>query len=177
MKNLDILNIYVANLGLYNEGELVGSWIQLPVDDEEIERILKEIGINDGYEEWFIADFEKYISDIEVSEYSNIYELNELVRPIADIVETEEELDILNAIIDITGDLDSALIKLRAQDYAIYDNCISMEDVAEQVVEETGLLHGIPAFLANFFDYEAFGRYLEYDNYVYIGKGRYIYVM
>ena len=38
----DILKVYVANLGKYNEGELVGDWISLPVENEELEKFLSE---------------------------------------------------------------------------------------------------------------------------------------
>lgn len=34
--NTNILSIFVTNLGKYNEGELVGEWLELPATDEEI---------------------------------------------------------------------------------------------------------------------------------------------
>ena len=54
-----MMNIYLTNLGKYNEGELVGEWVQLPISDEELQEVFKRIGI-DGkeYEEYFIADYE-----------------------------------------------------------------------------------------------------------------------
>lgn len=57
-----MLKIYLTNLGKYNEGYLVGKWVELPATDEELEEAKKEIGINQQYEEWFITDYE---SDIE----------------------------------------------------------------------------------------------------------------
>ena len=35
-------SVYVANLGKYNEGELVGGWISLPVPEGELDRFLEE---------------------------------------------------------------------------------------------------------------------------------------
>lgn len=32
-----ILNIWIGNLGKYNEGELKGDWIELPVSEETLE--------------------------------------------------------------------------------------------------------------------------------------------
>lgn len=29
-----MMNIYLTNLGKYNEGELVGEWVQLPISNE-----------------------------------------------------------------------------------------------------------------------------------------------
>ena len=51
------ISIYLTNLGKYNEGELVGEWVELPVDDN-FEQAFQDIGINDEYEEWFITDYE-----------------------------------------------------------------------------------------------------------------------
>ncbi|MEE7988226.1 antirestriction protein ArdA, partial [Clostridioides difficile] len=31
-----MLNIYITNLGKYNEGELIGEWAELPVNEEEL---------------------------------------------------------------------------------------------------------------------------------------------
>ena len=41
------MRIYIANLGKYNEGELVGAWFTPPVDFEEVK---ERIGLNDEYE-------------------------------------------------------------------------------------------------------------------------------
>lgn len=40
------MRIYIANLGKYNEGELVGAWFTPPVDFEEVK---ERIGLNDEY--------------------------------------------------------------------------------------------------------------------------------
>lgn len=57
-----MLNIYIANLGKYNEGELVGKWVKLPCYN--LKEVLKQIGVIEGttYEEYAIHDYE---SDIE----------------------------------------------------------------------------------------------------------------
>ena len=35
-----MLNIFVNNLGKYNEGEFVGDWLKLPKEVDEIEKFL-----------------------------------------------------------------------------------------------------------------------------------------
>ena len=40
------MRIYIANLGKYNEGELVGAWFTPPVDFEEVK---ERISLNDEY--------------------------------------------------------------------------------------------------------------------------------
>ena len=37
------MKVYVANLGRYNEGELVGAWFTPPIDEEEM---AERIGLN-----------------------------------------------------------------------------------------------------------------------------------
>jgi hypothetical protein len=37
------IRIYVANLAKYNDGFLVGEWIDLPMDEDELEAKLDEI--------------------------------------------------------------------------------------------------------------------------------------
>ena len=40
---MDDMQVYIANLGKYNEGELVGAWFTFPIDFEEVkEKILKK---------------------------------------------------------------------------------------------------------------------------------------
>lgn len=38
-----MLNGYITNLGKYNEGELVGKWIEFPITEAELEEVLEEI--------------------------------------------------------------------------------------------------------------------------------------
>ena len=58
-----MLKIFLTNLGKYNEGYLVGKWVELPCDDLETE--METIGVGEApYEEYFITDYE---SDFGVS--------------------------------------------------------------------------------------------------------------
>lgn len=53
------VKVWVGNLGKYNEGNLVGKWIELPIDEDDLEKVLESIGIdNEEYEEIFIADYD-----------------------------------------------------------------------------------------------------------------------
>lgn len=37
------INIYIAYLAKYNEGKLIGEWITLPTDDDDLEQCLREV--------------------------------------------------------------------------------------------------------------------------------------
>lgn len=41
-----MMNIYLTNLGKYNEGFLIGEWVSLPISNEDIKNVLKRIKIS-----------------------------------------------------------------------------------------------------------------------------------
>ncbi|MCM0743264.1 antirestriction protein ArdA, partial [Clostridioides difficile] len=41
------MRVYIANLGKYNEGYLVGDWFAFPIDEEDV---TERIGLNERYE-------------------------------------------------------------------------------------------------------------------------------
>ena len=48
---IDDMAVYIANLGKYNEGYLVGAWFTFPIDEEDVK---EKIGLNEQYEEYAI---------------------------------------------------------------------------------------------------------------------------
>lgn len=154
-----MLKIYLTNLGKYNEGELIGKWIELPISDEDLEQVKKEIGINEQYEEWFITDFDTDISGLQVGEYDNLSELNEIAERIDALDDGERE--IVEALMNDGYTLEDAIGAL--DDCIFYSDCNSMEDVAYQIVNECGYLENVPDTVARYFDYEAFGRDLDIE--------------
>ncbi|OTO01278.1 antirestriction protein ArdA [Enterococcus sp. 5B3_DIV0040] len=73
------INIFLTNLGRYNEDHLVGNWYSLLMTKEERQQAFKDIEIGsprwDGgvYEEWFITDYE---APFTIDEYDNLEILN-----------------------------------------------------------------------------------------------------
>ena len=148
-----MMNIYLTNLGKYNEGELVGEWVQLPISNEELQKVFERIGINEEYEEYFITDYE--CDFYEIGEYENIDTLNEIAEKIDNLDEEQEQ--VVKVLMSECGyDLDGAIEKAESGDYRIYSDCDSMTDVAYAVVEEYGYLDNVPETVARYFDYEAF---------------------
>ena len=158
-----IISVFLTNLGKYNEGELIGEWVSLPIDENELAIVRERIGINEEYEEEFLTDWESPIKALceYIGEYSNIEALNELARQLVDI--PENDYPILNAIYDITGDFDSMLNKYADGDYRVFDGCYSMEAVAITYLEETGAFQGLPSFIESYFDYESLGRDMAFE--------------
>lgn len=149
------MKIYLINLGKYNEGELIGEWVELPVSQEELQKVFERIGINEEYEEYFITDYE--CDFYEVGEYENLDTLNEIAERIEEL--DKEESKVVKALMSELGyTLDEAIEKTNNGDYRMYYDCDSMTDIAYQVVEECGYLENVPDNVARHFDYESFGR-------------------
>ena len=156
-----MMKIYLTNLGKYNEGQLVGEWVELPVSQEELKEVFERIGI-DGkeYEEYFITDYE--CDFYQIGEYENLDTLNEIAERIEEL--DEEESKVVKALMSELGyTLDEAIEKVNNGDYRIYSDCDDMTDIAYQVVEECEYLNNVPNNVARYFDYEEFGRDLRIE--------------
>ena len=56
---MTVFEVYITNLGKYAEGQIVGETLKFPATTEEVQSLLKNIGV-DGvrYEEFFITAFD-----------------------------------------------------------------------------------------------------------------------
>ena len=109
-----ILEAYVTNLGKYNEGRLAGAPLNFPTTTEEVQALLKRIGV-DGvrYEEIFITDFESDILGLydHLGEYESIDELNHLAHLLSGM--DDDELAKLEAVMDRSEEHTSELQSQR----------------------------------------------------------------
>lgn len=163
------MQVYVANLDKYNEGELVGAWFSPPIDYEEME---ERIGLNGEYEEYAIHDYEL---PFEISEYTSISEINRLCELVMEL----EGSPILNVLKEIQGMWFGSLEELleHVEDIQCYGDCDSMEDIARYYVEETGQLGEVPSNLQNYIDYQSLGRDMEIEgNYLVTSHGVFEYL-
>lgn len=95
---IDDMQVYIANLGKYNEGELVGDWFSFPLDEEVI---AERIGLNAEYEEYAIHDTDNF--PMEISEYTSIEELNRIYEQLEEL--PDYLLDDLDSFISCYGSL------------------------------------------------------------------------
>jgi len=160
---------FVTNLGKYNEGELVGEWVKFPTSAEEMKRMFERIGINEQYEEWFITDYECPISGTYdmLGEYENLDALNYFAARLDEMPEYEkekfvaimeggcDEVSSLKDLINLTYNLDC---------YDFIEGVCDNDDLGRYYVEDSGIYDTKSmGALANYIDYEQFGRDVAMD--------------
>lgn len=152
------MKAYITNLGKYNEGYLVGKWIDFPIDEDDFKKELENIGVKENtmYEEWFITDYDCSLFDMydAFGEYPSIDDINEVAEAL------EDHEDELSALLEVCSYAD-ALEYLENDDYTFYEG-MTLEDVAYEIVEEC---YNLPEIAQRYFDYKAFARDLSFDGY------------
>ena len=148
----------------YNEGELVGKWIDFPIDEDDFQYELESIGVKENtmYEEWFITDYDCSLFDMydAFGEYPSIDDINEVAEALED---HESEFTALMEVCSYTD----ALGYLESETYTFYEG-MTLEDVAYEIVEEC---YNLPEIAQRYFDYAAFARDLEFDGYTETSSG------
>ena len=98
---MTVFEAYITNLGKYAEGQLVGETLKFPATTEEVQSLLKKIGV-DGvrYEEFFITAFDGDVMGLYdyLTEYENLDELNHLAHLISEL--GSDEIETLEAVLN-----------------------------------------------------------------------------
>ena len=160
------MKIFITNLGKYTEGYLIGKWVKLPISEDRLDEVLKAIGINEYYEEYFITDYENEIIGIGdvISEYSSVQALNELAQRLEDL--SADEVDTMGAVLEYEACRSvSDVLELLDE----LDNFDLLTDVNDD--EELGYYYAeeyccidIPEHIQPYFDYEAYGRDIRLES-------------
>ena len=158
--------VFVTNLGKYNEGFLIGEWVKFPVTDEEMQKVFQRIGINAVYEEWFITDYDTPDSEIYdmLGEYESLSELNYLAHRIMEMQESEvfwqavlelgESINSVQDLINLTDNMDC---------YDFLQGVNSDYDLGYYWIEESGCYDTSQlGHLSSYIDYEGFGRDIRF---------------
>ena len=151
------ITICVANLAEYTKGKLVGSWVSLPIEENDWKDFLKTIG---NPEEIVIHDYESNsgFDSLEIEYYSSISYLNKLARKLEEI-KTKGLTNEFNALHEALGDFEEALEYLETNRYLFYSG-VTMEEVAKNYIENNCT---IPKYLENYIDYKAFANYMHLE--------------
>ena len=147
------IRVYITNLAKYNNGVLQGKWIDLPLDEDELQAELKEVLGTD--EEIFITDYE---APFKIDEYDSITDLNALAEKLEEL---DEDHDIPRFIYLVNDGCTYEQAFEEYEDVDFYPG-LNLKALAEQFVEE-GLFGEIPERLQYYIDYDAIARDLGVD--------------
>ena len=154
------MKIFITNLGKYTEGYLIGKWVKLPISEDRLDEVLKAIGINEYYEEYFITDYENEIIGLGdvISEYSSVQALNELAQRLEDL--SDDEADKLGAVLEYEACRSvSEVLELldKLDEFDLLTDVTDDEELGYYYAEEYRCID-IPEHIQPYFDYEKFGR-------------------
>lgn len=158
-----MISLYISTYHKYNSGYLNGEWVELPLEEEELQETLDRIkGLHPAETdaEFMIQDFETDLN-IKIEECDNIHELNELAQKTEDWEETQKE--VFGCLVsDWQADFEEALEKVEDNEY-LYIEANNDTELAENYIEATGGIELLPReVLERYFDFEAYGRELSY---------------
>ncbi len=157
--------IYLTNLHKYNNGILCGEWVKLPVSEDKLESVLRRIGINKFCSEYFITDYETLLSNLHISEYASINDLNELAERIEGLADHDYEK--LAAVLECESSMSIAEILEIIDDLDSFDLLADVEDdeaLGEYYADVGCIFHNIPDSIQRYFDFEAYGRDIRLES-------------
>ena len=157
------LQIFLTNLGKYNEGCLMGEWGKLPVPEDKLEAVLHRIGINDQYSEYFISDYESLFSNLYISEYASIAEVNELAERIEGLA--DQDYDKLAAVLECESSMSIAEMLEVIDELDSFDliaDISTEEDLGEYYLED--IFYGVPDTVLRYIDTQRLGRDIHLEN-------------
>lgn len=153
------LSVYIFNLGEYLAGVLRGTWVKLPVPQEDLDAILASIGIDAQHSEYFIADTDSVLANLHIGEHTSIGELNKLAEKLEDLPEYDFEK--LAAVLEYESSTSIAEILSIIEDLDDFDllaEVDSDEALGEYYADCCGIFQGIPDAIQRYFDFESYGR-------------------
>lgn len=164
-----MLIIYITDIAAYNSGRLIGEWVTLPIEDNELNSKIKDIlergskycGNQFLNEEIFITDYEFEAEELfKVNEYDNVFDLNEKIKLIESVESSQHKC--IKFLLDenIANSVSDAIEKL--DDVILYENS-SMREIAEGFVDEYLDLSGVHDLIKYNLNYDGIARDLESD--------------
>ena len=170
-----LFEAYITNLGKYNEGELVGETLEFPTSPQEVQALLKHIGV-DGirYEEFFITSFDGDVLGLYdyLGEYENLDELNHLACLLSEL--DQGELEKFEAVLHTGAHTSSVadIINLtqNLDCFEFYPDIENEEELGRYWAEDLP----IPEELKDYFDYEAYGRDISINEGGHMAPGGYV---
>lgn len=168
-----VLSVFAQNLAYYNEGEIVGDWLELPTTREKIDEYLKEVvKVDDEHEEYEIADIDDCPFEYEIIQWANLHKINNLAIVFSSLDKTEQE-SVLAYCNSLSSDLDiDEIINISLQANKIpyyeynsdYKGYPIDEKMGRTMADENGLTDMLEKMgVEQYFDYEGYGDDFSYE--------------
>ena len=174
-----IFEVWIGNLGKYNEGDLTGEWLSLPCSQEELDSLYKKIGINEVYPETYIGDYnlppevdylKDYCSDfVRVEDLNMIAALIEQYKPNADVMQACMANN-TNLTFTEIGNMIVQADEIAFHDYDFQGmqyahNMTNEEKYAYTVTEQSGLYQKLTELdIEHYVDFDELGRDFAINN-------------
>lgn len=166
------MRVWIGCLACYNEGRLAGEWFNaIDADAINIEDVCHfgTDAAEQGHEEMWVMDLDETFGWLDGE--CSPHEAQAVAETLESIEAAHDDPEVVLAWADHMG-VRSEVIRDRydgsqEREFAdayrgTYDNWM---DYVYNYVEDTAMLHGVDETLANYFDYEAFGRDLRFDHF------------
>jgi antirestriction protein len=157
-EDTDTPRAWIGCLGCYNAGRLIGKWIDgIDCDDLESAGLTDSAGRCNrcGADEFLALDHENFLGLLDGGE-PNPRECYDMAVKLDDVADYERE--ILTAWLSngMEFDLDT-MRECYIGEYA------TDEDMAQEYIDNTGLLSDVPDYLSRYFDVERYARDMMFD--------------
>lgn len=150
------VRVYVASLSDYNAGRLLGAWIDVPTDADELRAAIAAVLAKSKEpiaEEWAIHDYDGFPN---MGEYPDVDKMCEIMQALETACDPDAFLAWVN------HEPYNAENPSRFED--TFQGCYDSEkDYAYDYVESTGMLDTVNENFVNYFDYDSFTRDLFMD--------------
>ena len=156
------LKMFLTNLGEYVNGCLIGEWVKLPVPNDKLKDILTRIGI-DERNEYFITDYETTLTNLEISEYASIAELNELAERIEGL--SDYDYDKLGSVLECESSMriaDILEVIDALDDFVLLTDISTEEELGDYYLDD--IFYGIPDTVLRYIDTQRLGRDIHLEN-------------
>lgn len=162
------MQAWIGNLAAYNNGKLIGEWVNLTDDADDMGAEITRIC---GTVEHYIADYSDLPRALtsKLGEYASGQDMADAVtvmRAMRDACPDAVEIgDMLDAMIDTIGYGKSLADLADEAEEWVSDNFLGLFDTltayGEDYCDESGILDSIPEQFRSYFDCEAYARDLE----------------
>ena len=168
------VRIYIADLAAYNNAQMRGEWVTLPIPEEELDDIVYKY-TNEGRGDYEILDYEGPFRKDTIG--NDPWRLNRWAATLSNLLTLDElDEDVIRAVLKdsyITYPDVALAILSDPKRFRVF-RARTMGDVAFELLEEEGFFTNLPERARTYFNFEAYGNDLRRAGYWIQGDGFFV---